>query len=49
MPVPSTSGGKNVWEPKDKEKEKGLLPIRVPKGPGDGRGFTSGRGRGTDL
>jgi hypothetical protein len=37
------SGEKKVWEAK--EKEKGL-PIRGPKGPSEGKGFASGRGRG---
>jgi SUZ domain len=44
-PAPRT-GEKKVWEPK--EKERGILPIRQPKGPGEGKGF-SGRGRGKDI
>jgi SUZ domain len=45
-PVSGSSGDKKVWEPK--EKEKGV-PIRGPKGPSEGKGFVSGRGRGKDI
>ena len=49
----TTSGEeKKVWEP-NAEKERGVLPIRGPRGPsGEGmRGFGSGggRGRGRDI
>jgi len=45
-PVPS-AGEKKVWEPMG-EKEKGVLPIRGPKGPSssEGKGFGGERGRG---
>jgi hypothetical protein len=40
-------GEKKVWDAK--EKEKGVLPVRAPKGPGSGRGFAPGRGRGNHI
>lgn len=44
-PVPQE---KKVWEPTvGAEKEKGVLPIRGPKGPTEGKGFARGRGRDT--
>jgi hypothetical protein len=48
VPVPGSPaiGEKKVWDPKD--KERGVLPVRAPKGPGSGRGFASGRGRGRE-
>jgi len=46
-PGPNTSAPteKKVWEPKE-GKEKGVLPIRGPRGPNEGKGFARGRGRG---
>lgn len=47
--IPSASiGEKKVWDPKEKERDRGVLPVRAPKGPGSGRGFAPGRGRGRD-
>ena len=40
----NSSGEKKVWEAK--QKEKGILPVRGPRGPSEGKGFASGRGRG---
>jgi hypothetical protein len=37
---------KKVWDPK--ERDKGALPVRGPRGAGEGRGF-GGRGRGRDV
>jgi hypothetical protein len=46
-PAPEASSKnveKKVWEPREKET-RGAVPIRGPKGPGEGRGFASARGR----
>ena len=51
----SSTGEKKVWEPTavtaTGEMERGVLPIRGPKGPtADGnKGFVAGRGRGRDI
>lgn len=39
---------KKVWEPKDKE-DKGAVPIRGPRGPVEGKGFGSMRGRRREI
>jgi len=44
--VTTKAGEKKVWDPsvKDKEASRGGVPIRGPRGPGEGRGFASARG-----
>jgi|SRR5262245_8375506 len=39
---------KKVWQPSEKG-DGGGLPVRAPKGPGEGRGFASTRGRRRDA
>ena len=46
VPEKERERGKKVWDPK--EKEMGAVPLRGPKGPGEGRGFVAGRGRGRE-
>jgi hypothetical protein len=43
---PAPEKDKKVWDPKD--KDRGVLPVRGPKGAGEGRGFVRGRGRGRE-
>jgi hypothetical protein len=42
-PVSGSSGNKKILDAKEKN-----VPIRGPKGPVEGKGFASGRGRGRD-
>lgn len=42
-PVPEKEKEKKVWDPKDKERR--AVPVRGPKGAGEGAGFVAGRGR----